>query len=72
MKKLIKKLTATMLVALFAIVVITSCGKKAESDHPAGEHPSDSTEHPHDSTEHPSDHPEHPADSTKADSTKSN
>ncbi len=73
MNRTIKKLFTFMFLVLLSTALIFSCGKQKEGDHPAGEHPSDSTEHPKDSTEHPTDstehpseHPsEHPADSTK-------
>lgn len=70
----IKKRLATLIfITLFSAAALVSCGKQGtKEDHPAGEHPADSTEHPADSTEHPSDstkqaseHPEHPTDSTK-------
>jgi hypothetical protein len=34
-------------------------------NHPADEHPADSTEHPADSSDNANEHPEHPKDSTK-------
>ncbi len=65
-----KRFATIVFLALFSAAAIVSCGKQSnQGEHPAGEHPSDSTEHPADSTEHPSDsteHPsEHPSDSTK-------
>ncbi|MDZ7647363.1 MAG: hypothetical protein U5K54_09365 [Cytophagales bacterium] len=60
-----KKFTAGIIIALFSLGAVVSCGKQAaKEEHPAGEHPTDSTEHSSDSTEHPSEHPEHPSDST--------
>jgi hypothetical protein len=68
-----KRLATIIFITLFSAAALVSCGKQGtKEDHPAGEHPADSTEHPADSTEHPSDstkqaseHPEHPSDSTK-------
>ncbi|MEQ1588306.1 MAG: hypothetical protein ABL895_20650 [Cyclobacteriaceae bacterium] len=68
-----KRLATIIFLTLFSAATLVSCGKQGnKEDHPAGEHPADSTEHPADSTEHPSDstkqaseHPEHPTDSTK-------
>lgn len=68
-----KRLATIIFITLFSAAALVSCGKQGtKEDHPAGEHPADSTEHPADSTEHPSDstkqaseHPEHPTDSTK-------
>lgn len=58
-----KRLATIIFLVAFSTAAIVSCGKQAaKEEHPAGEHPSDSTEHPSDSTEHPN---EHPADSTK-------
>jgi hypothetical protein len=70
MSRFSKKLFTFAFLLFLSAALVISCGKQAkEGDHPAGEHPADSTEHPADSTEHPSDsteHPtEHPADSTK-------
>lgn len=67
-----KRLATIIFITLFSAAALVSCGKQGtKEDHPAGEHPADSTEHPADSTEHPSDstkqaseHPEHPTDST--------
>jgi hypothetical protein len=70
MNRFLKKLLTFVFLFFLSAALVMSCTKQAkEGDHPAGEHPADSTEHPADSTEHPSDsteHPsEHPADSTK-------
>jgi len=70
MNRLIKKLFTFVFLVLLSTALVISCGKQAkEGDHPAGEHPTDSSRNPTDSTEHPTDsteHPtEHPADSTK-------
>ncbi|MCU0368150.1 MAG: hypothetical protein MUF39_04895 [Cyclobacteriaceae bacterium] len=70
MNRFLKKLFTFVFLVFLSTALVMSCSKQAkEGDHPAGEHPADSTEHPADSTEHPSDsteHPsEHPADSTK-------
>jgi hypothetical protein len=66
MNRLIKKLMTFIFLGLLSTAIMISCGKQAkEGDHPAGEHPSDTTANASDTTEHP-DHPaEHPADSTK-------
>ena len=64
MNRLLKQLAALVFVCLFATAMVTSCGQKpAEGDnsteteavkdtteHPEGEHPSDTTEHPTDTT----------------------
>ncbi len=66
-----KRLATIILLTLFSVATIVSCGKKENKEEQGTEHPADSTEHPSDSTEHPSDsteHPagaEHPEDSTK-------
>lgn len=65
-----KRLATIIFLVLFSTAAIVSCGKQAKEDHPAGEHPADSTEHPSDSTEHPSDSTEHPGGEHPADSTK--
>jgi hypothetical protein len=73
MSRLIKRLVILFFLGIFCTALIVSCGKQAkEGDHPAGEHPADSTEHPKDSTEHPADSTEHPAGSAEhpADTTK--
>lgn len=63
MNRLIKKLFTLVFLVLLSTAFIISCGKQAkEGDHPAGEHPTDSSKSASDSTEHPT---EHPADSTK-------
>ncbi len=51
-----KRLALIIFLSLFSAAAIVSCGKSGDKkDHPAGEHPADSTEHPADSTEHPVD-----------------
>jgi hypothetical protein len=66
MKSIRKRFATLIFISLISAAAVVSCGK--QKDHPAGEHPSDSTEHPSDSTkqgdstEHPN---EHPQDSTK-------
>ena len=64
MNRILKRLATLVFVGLFATAIATSCGQKAtdgdqadeteaakdSTDHPAGEHPADSTEHPADST----------------------
>lgn len=61
-----KRLATIIFITLFSAAALVSCGKQGtKEDHPAGEHPADSTEHPADSTEHPADSTEHPSDSTK-------
>jgi hypothetical protein len=70
MQRIKKSLALLFFLTLFSAATLVSCGKQGKEDHPAGEHPADSTEHPADSTEHPADstakeHPEHPEDSTK-------
>jgi hypothetical protein len=67
-----KRITTIIFLSLFSTMVIVSCGKLGKKEeHPAGEHPKDSTEHPSDSTEHPADSTEHPVEHPK-DSTKNN
>jgi hypothetical protein len=53
MNRIVKKLFTFVFLVFLSTALVMSCSKQAkEGDHPAGEHPSDSTEHPADSTEH--------------------
>lgn len=72
MNRILKRLTAAIVVGAFATAVIMSCAQKpseaAEAADANAEAKKDSTEHPageHPAGEHPSDSSEHPADSTK-------
>jgi hypothetical protein len=65
MQRILKSLAFVLFLTVFSSAIIISCGRQANQDHPADEHPADSTEHPADSSDNANEHPEHPKDSTK-------